>query len=83
MTPAGWYPDPDTPGGVRWWDGFMWTSHCEQPAKPAPPMPRGYRVVYRQPSHVFHGVMTVLTCGAWIPVWMYAGVSRYEIKRGR
>ena len=28
----GWYPDPDSPAGQRWWDGSQWTSHVQVPA---------------------------------------------------
>lgn len=33
-TPAGWYPDPTTPGQQRYWDGTAWTDHVA-PAGPA------------------------------------------------
>jgi len=30
---AGWFPDPNAPGGMRWWDGVGWTEFT-QPAAP-------------------------------------------------
>jgi len=32
--PPAWYPDPVTPGLLRWWDGYQWTSSVSQPAYP-------------------------------------------------
>jgi len=31
---AAWYPDPQSPGRVRWWDGMNWTEHVSVPASP-------------------------------------------------
>src|SRR3712207_5449439 len=35
-TPPGWYPDPEAPGGRRWWDGAQWTSHRQGAPDTAP-----------------------------------------------
>lgn len=42
--PPGWYPDPASGGGHRWWDGERWTDHVQPaprwepaPSAPAPP----------------------------------------------
>jgi hypothetical protein len=37
---AGWYADPQLPGGMRYWDGSAWTEHRVPPAGPPPPMPK-------------------------------------------
>ncbi len=40
LPPAGWYPEPTSPTGQRWWDGAQWTEQvdpaAQPPAAPAP-----------------------------------------------
>lgn len=36
--PAGWYPDPSSPGTTRWWDGTAW-GPAAPPTPPPPPPP--------------------------------------------
>lgn len=33
--PAGWYADPEVPGGQRWWDGRVWGPQAPSPARAA------------------------------------------------
>ena len=32
---AGWYADPNEPGGLRWWNGAAWTEHRTPAAPPS------------------------------------------------
>jgi hypothetical protein len=38
VAPADWYPDPERPGVLRYWDGTAWTHH-QAPGQLPPAMP--------------------------------------------
>ena len=37
LPPAGWYPNPDATGGLRWWSGVGWTEYTRGAPAAAPP----------------------------------------------
>jgi hypothetical protein len=48
MADAGWYPDPENPAALRWFDGIQWTEHRQ--AAPAP-QPQYQQPQYQQPQY--------------------------------
>ena len=62
MTPPGWYPDPT--GQVRYWDGANWGHLAPQAT-----------VVPVRTNHAVHILMTLLTCGIWLPVWIIVAAA--------
>lgn len=70
--PANWYPDPNSPGVLRYWNGVAWTEHRQ-----APPPPAGATVINNVnvrggggSDTALHLILTLLTCGLWLPIWI-------------
>lgn len=88
----GWYTDPS--GIQRYWDGQQWT---QIPAPPSPQHQQpvinnvvnnvvgAYPpvVVARGPNHALHLVLTILTCGLWLPVWIILAVANTNPKTAK
>lgn len=80
----GWYDDGH--GQTRWWNGLVWTGAVSSmpPQSPLTPAPAPMVVVNASPvvgqrkmyktSHGFHLIMSLVTLGAWIPVWIIVGI---------
>lgn len=66
QAPPGWYPYD--PGRQRYWDGAAWTEHYA----PLVAQPQ-VRPLYKT-SHGFHLVMSIITLGLWLPVWLLVGI---------
>jgi len=69
--PAGWHPDPHSPGILRYWDGWQWTEHRSAVT------PQATAVVYNNVRVsgggdggriLLHIVLIFLTCGIWLPI---------------
>lgn len=57
MTPAGWYPD--STGQVRYWDGQAWGHLAPQAT-----------VLPVKTNHAVHILLTLLTFGLYLPIWI-------------
>jgi hypothetical protein len=64
---AGWYTDPGGSGGLRYWDGRMWTGHVTEPRPPAPPP--GYAPPGPPPPYA------AAPAGSRTPVWVWILVA--------
>jgi hypothetical protein len=85
ITPAGWYTVGD--GRELWWDGYAWVVVPPQSTGAMVPVgqPLPAQGVTRSPvetNHVLHLLLTLVTCGLWIPVWiLVAIVNAFSEKR--
>jgi hypothetical protein len=75
-TPSpGWHPDPGGQPGQRYHDGRRWTQHFV-PTPPPAPIPTAQAVAVAVSgggtNHALHAVLTLLTCGLWLPIWILA-----------
>ena len=63
LPPAGWYPDPDVPQNLRYWDGSTWTDHSQPSPTEAPVFMRteAHIPVVAQPLAVSPGEPTMAT----------------------
>ena len=73
----GWYPDPSGAPTHRYFDGQQWTHYAPPPSivinntvgAQAPV------IVTSGPNHALHLVLTLLTCGMWLPVWFIVAIA--------
>ena len=76
---SGWYPDPSGQPGQRYHDGQRWTKHFT-PAPPpmsAPAPAPSVAVAVSSgggTSHALHLILTILTCGLWLPIWILVAI---------
>lgn len=67
-TPAGWHPDPQNPGQLRYWDGTTWTDHRAPGAPVEPPKSNTVKILLAVLIGIFvlcgGGCLTALVAGS-------------------
>lgn len=79
--PPGWYPDPSGAPGQRYWDGQKWGPKAPEQQPPqivinntnTVGMPQPVYVA-AGPNHALHAVLTLFTCGMWLPIWIIVAI---------
>ena len=86
---AGWFPDPGGQPGQRYYDGRRWTQHFVPTPPPSAPAPSAVAVAVSSgggANHALHAVLTLLTCGLWLPIWilvaLFSGLSGSSVAVG-
>jgi hypothetical protein len=81
LPPAGWYPDHEVAGHLRWWDGYQWTLRKPMPESGAPlsgarkPVGRGFARLSRVLLTLL-GLVTVVTFGQLaLDIWGYTMIG--------
>jgi len=76
-TPSGWYPHPEGKPAVMWWDGNAWDV-SRQRWFGAVVEPQQTVIVNqrKQVNHALHLILTLLTCGLWLPVWIIVAIAK-------
>lgn len=63
-SPPNWYPDPERPGELRFWDGQRWTEHRAPSPQPGPGRPTAS---VERPTGKWYFVITWASCGLLAP----------------
>lgn len=82
FTPPGWYPDPVTGSGERYWDGIEWSREFTRPG-PGQPQPQPmqqqivqYPAVSSQSSGLTKGIVPMVIAGVLF-IWRVMYLSEY------
>jgi uncharacterized protein DUF4328/uncharacterized protein DUF2510 len=72
----GWYGDPFSKSGLRWWDGNAWTSHTswQQPTGPTAPTGGGYPPAQFDPAQDLAAETRAASKATW-GVLLMAGIA--------